>query len=514
MADQISPPVILHPLTTPQRWLRLEGLGPGAQLWLRRRRGAEVVEVPVSSPPYPNGLVALPSELHPLLPDDRVDARQSFPFNGVLHESRYGAAVVVSPPPTELLGLGFPLRRIACSRAVRVVGVTPGATVTLHVRDLGPPLRQEGVADSTVVFELSRPLREGDLLEAWQEIASLDGSSSASPHSTMTVEPFLFEDGPRPIELHGVSDPDQLFECDWFVRVAAVLPGARVEVQVDGTVWTALYSDHDYLIKVGPLRLGSRVRARQSLPPYVSHEANPLWSRELVVGPRPLRPPRVLPPCAGAEQVLVLDAPMGAMVALIWQNPAGAEEVLGVTSVPQGSSQCSFALEAGLPADAELWARVDHCADDMFHVESPRVRITATGLVRRPVIRVKEDLLPEPDWAEDGDDHQLAATLPARVYAGAVRIAVFDCVPGSALVVYARPAGTREWSEGHIIASLTASDDMHYVHVGRTLRSGEELMVEQRGCGGSKLRSTERRALGGGWEEPPGIGAWWCNGLR
>jgi hypothetical protein len=141
-----------------------------------------------------------------------------------------------------------------CGRLVHVSGCAPGITVYLISKSRGGPMGWAYATDYEVDVAVP-PLQAGDLVHA---AASLCGSPYTSPEQEVQT---LSHDLAPPRVLDPVED------CGGAVRVCDVVPGARVEVYVNGVfAGMAPSSLSEASVPLAkPLTDGDSVSARQSL---------------------------------------------------------------------------------------------------------------------------------------------------------------------------------------------------------------------------------------------------------
>lgn len=207
--------------------------------------------------------------------------------------------VVITVPPTNDPTVVSPPRiaepLYACTRAVRVLSVIPGASVDLEVNGA---VAATDVSDgeSYVSFELGFDLAAGDTLRARQ---TMDGTTS-DWSQTVTVETYT---GSIPAP---VIDPLEVTECGRRIGVRSTIPGVLITAFQNGASPTDMWTDSTKKIAIGPgpqpWDAGDVFTARASLCGNVSPMSAPVTARP---APESLPPAKVDPeqPYHGQEFV-------------------------------------------------------------------------------------------------------------------------------------------------------------------------------------------------------------------
>lgn len=163
--------------------------------------------------------------------------------------------VVVEDAPADLDTPVVQEPLFECADVVHVSNLHPGTRVKVYSRDLGAPIGEKQVyAEETDV-------QVAPLLSAGDEILAITFGCGLESEASAPVEVRPLED----LEPPTVATP--VYDCDDTVTVEDVVPGALVDVYVDGA-WrgraTAGEIEVDVPI-VGELEAGDRVAARQQL---------------------------------------------------------------------------------------------------------------------------------------------------------------------------------------------------------------------------------------------------------
>lgn len=143
-----------------------------------------------------------------------------------------------------------------CSSVVHVEDLHPGTRVKVYSRTLGAPIGERQVFDTEADVQVAPLTIEGDTL-----VAVAVGCGSTSDESTPVTVRELEELEP-PTVVPPVDD------CDDAVTVRDVVPGARVDVYVNGA-WrgreTTGETETEVPVSVGELEEDDEVQARQTL---------------------------------------------------------------------------------------------------------------------------------------------------------------------------------------------------------------------------------------------------------
>ena len=223
----------------------------------------------------------------------------------------------------------------ACSRAVRVISVIPGATVELEL-DGTVVATETSDGESYISFELSADLAEGQQLRARQLIDGHKSDWSAS----VTVTRFT---GTLPAP---VIDPALIYQCGSRIGVRSTIPGVLLTAYQNGAQFQDKWTDSTQKIAMepGPMPwdIGDVFTAEASLCDQKSPLSDPVTA---VPAPEGLPPARVdpNPPYEGQEFTLVRDLAYGAHAEV---TVAGATD--NTCAAPWGVS-CSYSFVDSAP---------------------------------------------------------------------------------------------------------------------------------------------------------------------
>lgn len=261
----VDRPGIDGPLCAGGTTVRVTGLEAGAQVEI-------AVDVPSGGAGPSRRTVhrgAAPEEgafafrVDPLPPRADVTARQT--ICGI--DSAWSAQVTVHEAPEELDVPRIPGPLFECATVVRVTGLTPGTWVYVESRRLGAPIGWAWADGTERDVRVAPQLAEGDEIVA-RAVGCGEESDRSRPE---TVRP-LEELGPPTVE-------EPVWDCPRPVRVSDVVPGAAVDVYVDG-VWAgtgeAGATTAQVDVPAGRLREGAPVTARQRLCGRVSDPSRPV----------------------------------------------------------------------------------------------------------------------------------------------------------------------------------------------------------------------------------------------
>lgn len=171
-----------------------------------------------------------------------------------------GAGVLVDPAPASLPKPKVHDPLYECGAAVRVSKLHVGARVYVYSTMLGAPIGERWADAEQVDVAVAPLLIEGDKIYAIQRGCGLVSSKSDS----VVVGKIKELRPPKVVE--------PLYSCESLVRVVQVVPGARVDVYVNGIFrGTAVGGGTDLTVPVsGQLNVGDQVTARQRLCDQVS----------------------------------------------------------------------------------------------------------------------------------------------------------------------------------------------------------------------------------------------------
>lgn len=193
----------------------------------------------------------------PPLPGNRVvTARQSLCGKW----SDLSNAVLIDPAPGALPTPKIPGPLFECAGVVHVENLHPGTRVYVYSQQLGAPIGEAQVYENEADVTVAPLLMKGDEIFAVQRGCGLVSSKSAT-----VVVKDLEELGPPTV----VSP---LYTCSTSVRVDDLVPGARVDVYVNGVFRGTAASGTDTVgVPItGSLAVGDQVQARQRLCGLVS----------------------------------------------------------------------------------------------------------------------------------------------------------------------------------------------------------------------------------------------------
>jgi hypothetical protein len=183
-----------------------------------------------------------------------------------------GTSVVVDPGPGSLPTPKVQAPLFACAAAVRVTSLHPGVRVYVYSTMLAGPIGEKQVFATEADVPVAPMLIAGDEIFAVQRGCGLVSSMSAR------VPVQALEELRRPT----VVKP--LYSCVSAVEVTGVVPGARVDVYVEGIFrGTEKTGATTVAVSVtGTLQVGERVTARQRLCDMVSPLSAPVTVEEFL----------------------------------------------------------------------------------------------------------------------------------------------------------------------------------------------------------------------------------------
>ena len=181
-----------------------------------------------------------------------------------------GAGVLVDPAPASLPTPKVHEPLYECGAAVRVSNLHVGARVYVYSTMLGAPIGEQTASAGQVDVPVAPLLIEGDDIFAVQRGCGLV-SSKSDPVRVGKIERL-----PPP----NVVEP--LYSCESSAKVEGVVPGARVDVYVDGVFrGTAITGGSDVTVGVsGQLEVGDSVTATQRLCSQTSPTSKPVVVQE------------------------------------------------------------------------------------------------------------------------------------------------------------------------------------------------------------------------------------------
>lgn len=271
--EPVDPTGVAEPLCAGGETVSVTGLDEGAEVEI-------AVEVPSSgaSPPsrtvYRGGAPEQGThEFHvdPLPPRAEVSARQT--VCGL--PSGWSGTVTASARTEQLDTPEIPGPLFECATVVHVTDLTPGTWVYVESADLDGTIGKEWVTDTDATVEVAPQLAAGDEITARTVGCGEESAESGS-------EPVndLDELGPPTVV-------EPVYNCHRPVRVTDVVPGAAVDVYVDG-IWagTTVAGEDTVAVTVPASRLTipGEVTARQRLCGRVSDESEPPVSIEDFAG--------------------------------------------------------------------------------------------------------------------------------------------------------------------------------------------------------------------------------------
>jgi hypothetical protein len=243
-ATPVPVPVVVPPLCAGSVSVRLDGLMPGSPVEIF----AGAASLGTGSAPGSTFDFPVP----PLPANTTITARQELCANW----SAPSAGVTVNPKPA---GLPTPVVMAPlydCGAAVHVTNLHPGASVYVYSTQLAAPIGYATVYSTQADVPVAPQLITGDLIYAVQHGCGLPSLKSAAVPVQPAGKPGL------PVIVPPVE------ECMKSVTVANVVPGARVDVYVNGS-WcgsvTTTAATVEVPILFGPLHAGDQVRARQMI---------------------------------------------------------------------------------------------------------------------------------------------------------------------------------------------------------------------------------------------------------
>lgn len=176
-------------------------------------------------------------------------------------------SVIVDPLPESLPQPVIAEPLVECAAAVHVQNVHPGARVYVISKMLNAPIGEMFVYDVEATVPVAPLLIRDDEIFAYQVGCGMKSDDS----DTVTVIALEELQPPR------VEPP--VYTCDTTITVIQVVPGARVDVFINGFLrGTALAgADKAEVPFAGPLFIGDAVRARQRLCDHVTELSRPVF---------------------------------------------------------------------------------------------------------------------------------------------------------------------------------------------------------------------------------------------
>ena len=183
-----------------------------------------------------------------------------------------GGAVLVDPAPASLPTPKVHDPLFECATVVRVSNLHVGGRVYVYSSMLGAPIGEQAVDAPEEDVSVAPSLIQGDEIYAVQRGCGLVSSESDK------VPVQSLQDLPRPV----VASP--LYACENAVRVLNIVPGARVDVFVNGIFrGTAKTGGDTAVVPVsGVLVVGNQVTARQRLCDQVSRMSRAVQVEEFL----------------------------------------------------------------------------------------------------------------------------------------------------------------------------------------------------------------------------------------
>jgi hypothetical protein len=164
--------------------------------------------------------------------------------------------IVVEEAPADLETPVVAEPLFECADIVHVSNLHPGTRLKVYSADLGAPISEKQVYDDEA------DVRVAPLLSAGDEIYAVAFGCGHESDRSVPVEVQEFEDLDPPRVIPPVYD------CDETITVREVVPGAQVDVYVDGA-WrgrtTASETRAEVPVEVGELEPDDEVQARQQL---------------------------------------------------------------------------------------------------------------------------------------------------------------------------------------------------------------------------------------------------------
>ena len=183
-----------------------------------------------------------------------------------------GDWVLVDPAPASLPKPKLHGPLYECGAAVRVSNLHIGARVYVYSTMLGAPIGERTANAAEVDVPVAPLLIKGDKIFAVQRGCGLVSSKS----NTVVVGMIERLSAPK------IAEP--LYSCDAAVRVGNVVPGARVDVYVNGIFrGTAVGGGDELTVGVsGQLAVGDSVTALQRLCNHISPSSKPVIVQEFL----------------------------------------------------------------------------------------------------------------------------------------------------------------------------------------------------------------------------------------
>ena len=180
------------------------------------------------------------------------------------------AGVLVDPAPASLPTPKVQDPLFECAAVVRVRNLHPGSRVYVFSTFLGAPIGEKQVYATEADVPVAPLLIKGDRIFAVQKGCGLVSSKSSD------VEVRAVRELPAPV----VAKP--LYSCESIVRVDNIVPGARVDVYVNGVFrGTEKTGDTTVFVPIaGTLNVGDSVTARQRLCSLISPFSQAVMAEE------------------------------------------------------------------------------------------------------------------------------------------------------------------------------------------------------------------------------------------
>ena len=156
-----------------------------------------------------------------------------------------------------------------CGRLIHVTGCAPGVIVYVQSKFWGGPIGWAYCEADQVDIPLAVPLKKGDFIKATSKLCGDHYESDE-----VEVEPL------PPVKVPHVAEP--VHDCGGSVRVLDVVPGATVEVYVNGTFagsTRAVFPEVNVPLKQ-PLKEGDQVSARQMICAMITGRGEPVRYHE------------------------------------------------------------------------------------------------------------------------------------------------------------------------------------------------------------------------------------------
>lgn len=263
--DDIQRPHVREPLCANGTAVSLSGLEGGAtiRVTVDPPSGGAAMTSPTTY------LGEAPEDGTYVTPIDPLPANASVSATQELcgQESDQSNTVIVDEAPEELDTPVVQEPLFECADVVHVSNLHPGTRVKVYSTELGAPIGEKQVYSDETDVEVTPLLTEGDEIHAVAFGCGLESDASAS----VPVRP-LEELGPPTVV-------PPVYDCDETVTVEDVVPGAQVDIYVNGA-WrgrtSSGESETEVPVAVGDLEPGDHVQARQSLCGQQSRLSQPV----------------------------------------------------------------------------------------------------------------------------------------------------------------------------------------------------------------------------------------------